>query len=94
MTLAWFISGLIGSNGKIQPIGEKRVQKMATYECEKCGMSVNATCGKCDAPLVNDSLTLDDGNQVQVSKCPNGHGKIKSPLCCGQDMTCTTNGTA
>jgi hypothetical protein len=27
---------------------------MATYECEKCGMSVNATCGKCDAPLEND----------------------------------------
>jgi len=53
-------------------------------------MSVNATCGKCDAPLINDSLALPNGNQVQVSKCPNGHGKIKSPLCCGQDMTCTT----
>ena len=39
---------------------------MATYECSKCGMSVNATCGKC-----------------------NDHGKIKSPLCCGQDMTCS-----
>ena len=25
---------------------------MATYECKKCGMSVNATCAKCDAPLV------------------------------------------
>ena len=24
---------------------------MATYECSKCGMSVNATCGKCDKPL-------------------------------------------
>ena len=21
---------------------------MATYECSKCGMSVNATCGKCN----------------------------------------------
>ena len=21
---------------------------MATYECSKCGMSVNATCGKCE----------------------------------------------
>ena len=44
---------------------------------------------KCDAPLVNDMLTIDDGTQVQISKCPNDHGKIKSPLCCGQDMTCT-----
>ena len=50
---------------------------MATYECSKCGMSVNATCGKCDAPLENDMLTLDDGSEVQISKCPNEHGKIK-----------------
>ncbi len=62
---------------------------MATYECGKCGMAVNAACAKCDSPLVNDMLTKDDGTQVQVSKCPNEHGKIKSPLCCGQDMACT-----
>lgn len=60
---------------------------MATYVCSVCGMSVNATCGKCDAPLVNDDIKLEDGTSVQVSKCPNGHGKIKSPMCCGQDMT-------
>ena len=59
---------------------------MATYECAVCGMSVNASCGKCDAPLVNDTLTLDNGKEVQVSKCPNDHGKIKSPMCCGKDM--------
>jgi len=64
-------------------------ENMATYECEKCGMSVNATCGHCDAPLENDMLELDGGAQVQISKCPNGHGKIKSPLCCGQDMSCS-----
>lgn len=62
---------------------------MATYECEKCGMSVNATCGKCDALLVNGSVTLPDGAEVQVSKCPNDHGMIKSPMCCGQDMSCS-----
>ena len=62
---------------------------MATYECNQCGMSVNATCGKCDTPLQNSMLDLDDGTQVQISECPNGHGKIKSPLCCGSDMTCT-----
>ena len=37
----------------------------------------------------NDMLTIDNGTQVQISKCPNEHVKIKSPLCCGQDMTCT-----
>ena len=63
---------------------------MATYECSKCGMSVNATCGKCNAPLVDGILKLDNGGgSVQVSECPNKHGKIKSPLCCGQDMTCS-----
>ena len=62
---------------------------MATYECAICGMAVNATCAKCDAPLVDDILILEDGIKVQISKCPNGHGKIKSPICCGQDMTCS-----
>jgi hypothetical protein len=52
-------------------------------------MSVNATCGHCDAPLENASLELPDGREVQISECPNGHGKIKSPLCCGQDMSCS-----
>jgi len=63
---------------------------MATYECKSCGMSVNATCAKCNAPLVNDTLNKDDGSVVQISRCPNDHGKIKSPLCCGQDMICST----
>jgi hypothetical protein len=38
-------------------------------------MAVNATCTKCDAPLENDMLTIDDGTQVQISKYPNEHGK-------------------
>ena len=63
---------------------------MATYECSKCGMSVNATCGKCSEPLVDDILKTGSGSEVQISKCPNDHGKIKSPLCCGQDMSCST----
>ena len=63
---------------------------MQTYKCDKCGMAVNAFCAKCDAPLVNDVLILDNGNEVQISKCPSTHGKIKSPLCCGQDMVCQT----
>lgn len=61
---------------------------MATYKCDICGMGVNASCASCEAPLVDSVLTLDDGTDVQISECPNGHGKIKSPLCCGKDMTC------
>jgi predicted ATP-dependent serine protease len=64
---------------------------MATYECNKCGMSVNATCGKCNTPLENGTLEADDGNSVQISSCPNGHGKIKSPMCCGSDMELAIN---
>jgi hypothetical protein len=62
---------------------------MATYTCDKCGMSVNMTCAECDQELVHDTLTRDDGGAVAVSKCPEGHGMIKSPLCCGQDMACS-----
>jgi hypothetical protein len=59
---------------------------MATYECGLCAMAVNASCAKCDMPLVDGSLTLDDGTTVQISKCPGCEGKIKSPQCCGADM--------
>jgi len=52
-------------------------------------MSVNTTCGICDAALVDDVLVLDDGANVRIAECPNGHGKIKSPMCCGSDMTCS-----
>ena len=61
---------------------------MSTYECSICGMSVNATCGKCNESLIDDIFKKDDGSEVHVSKCPNDHGKIKSPSCCGQDMSC------
>jgi len=64
---------------------------MATYECKICGMSVNATCGKCDAPLADGTLTLEDGTEIQISEWPKWHGKIKSPLGCGQDMACSAS---
>jgi hypothetical protein len=51
-------------------------------------MSVNASCAKCDAPLENDVVSIENAGDVQISKCPNGHGMIKSPQCCGQDMSC------
>ena len=61
---------------------------MAIYECNKCGMSVKTSCAKCDEDLIDDVLKLNNGSEVQISKCPNNHGKIKSPLCCGEDMSC------
>ncbi len=52
-------------------------------------MAVNATCANCNnEPLINDTLDVN-GKKVQISKCPKCQGKIKSPMCCGQDMTCS-----
>ena len=62
---------------------------MTSYECNKCGMSVKANCDKCDIPLENSFLSLDDGSEVQISQCPSCEGKIKSPQCCGTDMSCS-----
>lgn len=63
---------------------------MAMYTCSKCGMSVGTmTCGHCGKELLNDSLTRTDGSSVMVATCPEGHGKVKSPMCCGEDMACT-----
>jgi hypothetical protein len=62
---------------------------MAFYTCAKCGMSIGTiTCGHCGKQLLNDSITRPDGSSVMVATCPDGHGKIKSPMCCGQDMAC------
>ena len=46
---------------------------MAIYECNKCGMSVKTSCAKCDEDLIDDVLKLDNGSEVQISKCPNNH---------------------
>ncbi|MGE0812804.1 MAG: hypothetical protein AB7O28_01075 [Vicinamibacterales bacterium] len=63
---------------------------MAGYKCEKCGMSIGSmTCGQCGQELVHSTITKADGSSVHVSQCPGGHGKVKSPMCCGQDMTCS-----
>lgn len=59
-------------------------------KCSKCGMGVKGlTCSKCNASLVQDTITKDN-HPIQVAKCPNGCGKIKSPTCCGQDMQCSS----
>lgn len=57
------------------------------YHCSACGMGVKGVaCVKCGVELVDDSITTPEGKKVKVAKCPQGHGKIKSPQCCGHDM--------
>ena len=51
-------------------------------------MAVKASCGNCYVPLENGVIDLPDGSNVQVYKCPKCEGKIKSPMCCGEDMSC------
>ena len=63
---------------------------MAKYTCSDCGMEVaNINCGKCGSELEYKTLTKDDGSTVGVSECPTGCGRIKSPVCHGQDMAAT-----
>ena len=40
-------------------------------------MAVKATCAKCNAFLVDNTITKDDGSKVQVFECPYCEGKIK-----------------
>ena len=52
------------------------------------GCCVGMKCAKCNCDMVPGEITKDDGTKVSVTKCPNGCGMIKSPMCCGSDMTC------
>ena len=62
---------------------------MASYTCSHCGMGVTGLkCAKCGTELVHDHITKDDGTLVGVATGPKGCGKIKSPQCCGDDMSC------
>ena len=62
---------------------------MSGYTCNKWGMGVTGmTCARCGKELVHDTITTDEDAEVHVSKFPDGCGKIKSPMCCSQDMTC------
>ena len=36
----------------------------------------------------NKTITIDNGDKIQVSYCPDCDGMIKSPMCCGNDMSC------
>ena len=63
---------------------------MTEFKCDHCGMGVTGLkCAQCGEELVHDHITKDDGTKIGVAKCPEGHGKIKSPMCCGHDMNCS-----
>ena len=60
---------------------------MLEYSCTDCGMGVKGlTCTKCGCELEHQVITNPEGEEIQVSECPKGCGKIKSPICCGHDM--------
>ena len=62
---------------------------MSEYKCSSCGMGVaGMKCAKCNEDLFHNHITKDDGTTVGISECPKGCGKIKSPMCCGSDMSC------
>ncbi len=63
---------------------------MAEYVCDSCGMDVvGMKCAKCEKDLVHDHISKEDGTKVAIAECPDGHGKNKSPMCCGNDMSCS-----
>ena len=59
---------------------------MSSYECGDCGMGIGTLNCSCGVELVHEYILTEDGETVQVSQCPKGCGKIKSPTCCGTDM--------
>ena len=61
---------------------------MVISEYNNCGMVINANYAKHCQALVDNILRLDDGAEVQISRCPECEGKIKSPSCCGIEMVC------
>ncbi len=62
---------------------------MSEYKCSHCGMGVvGMKCAKCGNDLIHNHITKDDGTKVGVSECTDGCGKRKSPMCCGDDMSC------
>jgi hypothetical protein len=60
---------------------------MKGFVCNKCGMKINELCcGKCQKPLETKKEDIE-GKEVCVCRCPSGCGQVKSPQCCGSDMT-------
>ncbi len=71
----------------VNNVGFLKEGKMSNYSCVECGYEIVPNdCGKCGSVLEYTTITKDDGSNVNVSECPKGCGRIKSPMCHGQDM--------
>lgn len=57
-----------------------------SYTCNDCDMTIdNLVCSHCHQELIQDEIEVD-GEPLQVAKCTQCQGMIKSPQCCGKDM--------
>ena len=74
------------------------IKREINFNLNKAEYFAGHSLGEYTALTVSESLSFektiyllkkDDGSEVQISICPAGHGKIKSPMCCGADMACT-----
>tara|TARA_B100001093_G_scaffold17756_1_gene16118 strand:- start:153 stop:353 length:201 start_codon:yes stop_codon:yes gene_type:complete len=60
---------------------------MAKYLCKNCGMKTkNLKCNGCGKTLRHSHIKRSDGTKIYIIECKDGCQKLKSPICCSQDM--------
>ena len=59
---------------------------MATYTCKIVDRAVNASCAKCEVPLVDGILRLEDGSSSDCSMSEMRQNKISALLWSGHDL--------
>ena len=60
---------------------------MPKYVCKNCGMETEVLkCNECDKPLHHNFLKRPDGTIIYIIECKDGCQRLKSPICCVQDM--------
>ena len=60
---------------------------MAKYFCENCGMKTkDLKCNNCGKTLYHNYIKRSNGTKIYIIECKDGCQKLKSPICCSQDM--------
>jgi len=60
---------------------------MAKYFCKNCGMKTkDLKCNNCGKTLYHNYLKRSNGIKIYIIECKDGCQKLKSPICCSQDM--------
>ena len=77
-------------NISIQDVGDNLHPKITVLGVGGSGGNAVNNMISSNLEGVDFLIANTDAQALQISKCPNNHGKIKSPLCCGKDMTCRT----